>query len=188
MGRVSILLMIVIFLAACTFNTANNVQPRVVSTSTGEVAFDNAQKTAKTQPAQNPEEGFPMPPVFELPEQVPDETAVQKPTSGETNKIISIENLKYFPAQLTVKAGTKVTWKNNDHHNEQKNVLHMVIEKKNAFRSPRLSTGDSFSVTFTKPGTYDFFDPMYVKSVVESEDEELTSGEDSLLEGYIIVE
>ena len=132
-----------------------------------------------------------MPFTFELPE--PNGTLQQaqqqqKTTASETNKVITIQNLQYSATMLTIKKGSKVTWKNIDNYRERENVPHMVIEKNNRFRSPRLNTGQSFSYTFTEKGTYEFFDPMYVKSTIESEVEELSSGEDSLLEGYIIVE
>ena len=52
---------------------------------------------------------------------------------------------------VTVKAGTTVTWVNED------DDAHTVTSTSNAFRSPGLDTGEAFSYTFTQPGTYEYF-------------------------------
>ena len=53
---------------------------------------------------------------------------------------------------LTVKAGTTVTWTNKD------DIPHGIAATNNAFkRSQALDTDDSFSFTFTTPGTYQYF-------------------------------
>ncbi len=65
---------------------------------------------------------------------------------------ISIENFTFNPAKLTVKAGTAVIWTNKD------DIPHGIASSNNAFtRSKPLVTDDSFSFTFTTPGTYQFF-------------------------------
>jgi len=65
---------------------------------------------------------------------------------------IGIDNFKFAPATLTVRAGTKVTWINND------DVPHLIVNVQNKFRqSPVLDTDQRFSTTLTKPGTYDYF-------------------------------
>ena len=50
-----------------------------------------------------------------------------------------------------LKAGTTVTWKNED------DIPHTVVSTTKAFRSKALDTDDSFSFTFTTPGTYEYF-------------------------------
>ena len=53
---------------------------------------------------------------------------------------------------MTVKAGTTVTWTNRD------DIPHGLAATNNAFkRSQALDTDDSFSFTFTTPGTYQYF-------------------------------
>jgi amicyanin len=52
---------------------------------------------------------------------------------------------------LTVKVGTTVTWINHD------DDAHTVTSTANAFRSPGLDTDETFSFTFTQPGTYEYF-------------------------------
>jgi plastocyanin len=65
---------------------------------------------------------------------------------------VSIDNFTFNPATLTVKAGTKVTWTNRD------DIPHGIASANNAFaRSQALDTDDSFTFTFTTPGTYQYF-------------------------------
>ena len=73
------------------------------------------------------------------------DTALQ-PTS------VSIDNFTFGPQTLTVKAGTTVTWTNKD------DIPHGIAATGNAFpRSKALDTDDSYSFTFTTPGTYQYF-------------------------------
>ena len=65
---------------------------------------------------------------------------------------VSIDNFTFTPQSLTVKAGTTVTWTNKD------DIPHGIAATNNAFkRSPALDTDDSYSFTFTTPGTYQYF-------------------------------
>jgi len=62
-----------------------------------------------------------------------------------------IDNFTFVPARLTVKAGTTVTWRNED------DIPHTVTSVTQLFKSRALDTDDSFSFTFTKSGTYEYF-------------------------------
>lgn len=65
---------------------------------------------------------------------------------------VTIGNFTFGPAALTVSAGTTVTWTNGD------DIPHTVVsDDKATFRSKVLDSGDSFSFTFEKPGTYPYF-------------------------------
>src|SRR5579871_2446661 len=65
---------------------------------------------------------------------------------------VSIDNFTFNPAKLTVKAGTTVTWTNRD------DIPHGIAGSNNLIpRSKPLNTNDSFSFTFTTPGTYQYF-------------------------------
>jgi len=65
---------------------------------------------------------------------------------------VSIDNFTFTPRTLTVKAGTTVTWTNRD------DIPHGVAWTNNAFaRSNALDTDDSYTLTFTTPGTYQYF-------------------------------
>jgi len=57
----------------------------------------------------------------------------------------------FDPPVLTMKAGTTVTWVNND------DIPHLVSEKDGKFRSSALDTGDKFSQTFSTAGTVEYF-------------------------------
>ncbi|HEX3540233.1 MAG TPA: plastocyanin/azurin family copper-binding protein [Acidimicrobiales bacterium] len=58
-------------------------------------------------------------------------------------------NFAFDPAALTVKAGTKVTWTNND-------IVAHTVTFTDVANSPVLNRGDTFSRTFTSPGTYSY--------------------------------
>jgi amicyanin len=65
---------------------------------------------------------------------------------------VSIDNFTFSPQQLTVKAGTTVTWTNKD------DIPHGIAATGNAFkRSAAMDTDDNYSFTFTTPGTYQYF-------------------------------
>lgn len=66
---------------------------------------------------------------------------------------VVIDNFSFTPATLTVKAGTRVVWKNAD------DMVHSVVSAASPplFKSTALDTDDSFSELFDKPGTYRYF-------------------------------
>jgi amicyanin len=63
---------------------------------------------------------------------------------------VAIDNFTFNPPQVKVKIGTKVTWTNRD------DIPHTVTDPP-AFRSKALDSEQSFSFTFTTPGTYTYF-------------------------------
>ena len=64
---------------------------------------------------------------------------------------VEIGNFTFKAPVLTVKAGTTVTWTNGD------DIPHTVVSKTGVFRSKVLDTGDRFSFTFAKPGSFGYF-------------------------------
>ena len=64
---------------------------------------------------------------------------------------VNIDQFTFYPQRITVKAGTTVTWTNED------DVPHTVASSIKFFKSKTLDTADKFSFTFTTPGTYDYF-------------------------------
>ncbi len=64
---------------------------------------------------------------------------------------VKIANFTFDPPTVTIKAGGTVTWINAD------DIPHVVSEKDGKFRSAALDTDDSFSQTFTTPGTIEYF-------------------------------
>ncbi|WP_152648782.1 cupredoxin domain-containing protein [Streptacidiphilus anmyonensis] len=65
---------------------------------------------------------------------------------------VTIKNFAFAPAAMTVKVGTTVTWTNQD------SDAHTVTSQNNTgpLNSQALNTGQSFSYTFTTPGTYHY--------------------------------
>jgi plastocyanin len=76
-------------------------------------------------------------------------SAPAAPVSGTT---VAITNFAFSPASLTVKAGTKVTWTNKD------GDAHTVTSTGSGgpLNSPAMNTNDTFSFTFTTPGTFNY--------------------------------
>ncbi len=71
---------------------------------------------------------------------------------------VKIDNFSFSPARLTVSPGTTVKWTNRD------DIPHTVVsDDKTTFKSKVLDTDESFSFTFTKPGTYDYFCSVHPK-------------------------
>ena len=82
--------------------------------------------------------------------------------------VISLKSLMFNPADLTIKVGTTVTWRNDEP------ITHTVtsgavagIDKTSHLRSSQTpdglfnaqlkGNGDTFSYTFAKPGTYSYY-------------------------------
>ena len=64
---------------------------------------------------------------------------------------VEIDQFAFVPQRISVKAGTTVTWINED------DAPHTVASSNKLFKSNALDTGDKFSFTFTTPGTYAYF-------------------------------
>jgi len=64
---------------------------------------------------------------------------------------VEIDQFAFVPQRITVKAGTTVTWINDD------DTPHTVASSSKLFKSKALDTEDKFSFTFTTPGTYAYF-------------------------------
>lgn len=71
-------------------------------------------------------------------------------TSQGAQVAVSIANFAYDPTPVTVAVGDTVTWTNND------GVPHTVTANDGTFQSGTLQPGQSFSFTFTAPGTIDY--------------------------------
>lgn len=70
-------------------------------------------------------------------------------TSGTAqNSNVTIKNFAFSPATITVKAGTTVVWTNED------SATHTVNSA--TFNSGNLGTGQTFSQTFSTPGTFNY--------------------------------
>jgi plastocyanin len=82
-------------------------------------------------------------------------TAVNGPTAP-----VIIRATSFDPAILNIKAGTTVTWTNEDTMNHR--VVHLPeVNSPELFHSESLSPGMSFSYTFQKAGRYSYGDPQH---------------------------
>ena len=77
--------------------------------------------------------------------------AALAPVMAGMDVTVKIDNFTFEPETLTVKAGTTVTWTNQD------DIPHTVVASGRAFKSKALDTDDKFSFTFTTPGSYEYF-------------------------------
>jgi plastocyanin len=89
----------------------------------------------------------PMPPMADMPA-ASGQGSGDAPVATDT---VRVENFAYAPATVTVKAGTTVTWTNQDQD------PHTVTSTNGGpLRSQPLATGQSFRYTFTTPGRFDY--------------------------------
>jgi plastocyanin len=74
---------------------------------------------------------------------------------------VVIDNFSFNPPKLSIAAGSTVTWKNQD------DMPHTIVNDASPreFKSPPLDSGEQFSWTFSKPGTYTYFCSIHPKMV-----------------------
>jgi plastocyanin len=86
--------------------------------------------------------------------------AASAPTPASSSRVVAageaqvkIEEFAFVPAKLTVAAGTKVTWVNDD------DVPHTATSSDSpaAFDSKTLDTDGTYSFTFAQAGTYRYY-------------------------------
>lgn len=71
-------------------------------------------------------------------------------TPATTGNAVTIQNMAFAPATITVKAGDTVTWTNQD------GVGHSATADDNSFDTGVLDQGKSGSATFSKAGTFTY--------------------------------
>ena len=69
---------------------------------------------------------------------------------GESGDAVQIVDFNYKPANLKVKAGTKVVFTNED------TFAHTVTAKDKSYDSGNMDEGATFEHTYAEPGTYDY--------------------------------
>lgn len=69
-------------------------------------------------------------------------------TPPPVSNSVSIANMAFSPATLTVTAGTTVTWTNSD------GMAHTVTADNSSFDSGNMAMGAKYSKVFSTPGTY----------------------------------
>jgi len=83
-------------------------------------------------------------------------TALGARATGQAIEV-KIDNFSFIPQEITVAAGTKVTWVNRD------DIPHTVRSTEDKFKSKALDTDEQYSFTFDTPGTYEYFCSVHPK-------------------------
>ena len=74
-----------------------------------------------------------------------------------TTKVSMAKSYRFDPGTIKIKAGDTVTWTNND------NFTHTV--KVEGEEDHKVGRGDSVSITFDKPGSYDYVCTLHSKDM-----------------------
>ena len=78
-------------------------------------------------------------------------TALPTASAHAAETEVKIDNFAFAPQRVVVKAGTTVTWINDE------DIPHTVASSTKLFKSNALDTKDKFSFTFTTAGAYEYF-------------------------------
>lgn len=87
---------------------------------------------------------------------VPFALLLSAPLRAEDNVIV-IKHFMFTPMDMTVPAGTVVTWDNED------GEPHTVVSLSGDFRSQALDEKDKFTHQFSQPGTYKYVCSIHPK-------------------------
>lgn len=81
---------------------------------------------------------------------MPGQTQQTQQTTQQLTASVDIKDMAFVQSDITVKAGTTVVWKNMDL------AVHTVTSDTEVFGSGNLSLDQTFSMTFTTPGTFSY--------------------------------
>lgn len=160
MGARSLIFLIiaVILISACSVQ--NKTKPVITDLPAGNVVQDIKEK--EPAPAETPAK-----PAIEVPETA-EEKEEEKPAAAgnkeelpSTSHVVIIKDLKLEPRELNISVGDTVVWKDEDEWEKEGETKHYLVAHSNEFRSPHLYYGDTFSHTFSKKGTFTYFDVIY---------------------------
>ena len=103
-------------------------------------------------PAADSQTTAPVRPPVQSAEKTQPATAAPATADDASGKVeVKIDNFTFSPKSLSIARGTTVTWVNRD------DVPHTVKSTEKKFKSGTLDTDDTYSFTFTEPGTYPYF-------------------------------
>ncbi len=71
--------------------------------------------------------------------------------SDEDTVELTIENFLYSPEDLTIDAGTTITWTNED------SAVHDATDRDRSWNTELLAKGEAGEITFDQPGTFEYF-------------------------------
>lgn len=81
---------------------------------------------------------------------VPFGAILARADSHVTNHVVVIKNMRFSPADLTIKAGDTVTWRNED------DTAHSAWDLNDVFDTGLLLPGQSAALTFSAAGTFSY--------------------------------
>jgi len=87
-------------------------------------------------------------------------------TAHAATKSVTIKEMQYSPASITVKVGDTVVWTNSDERD------HTVVADDGSFKSDNLGGGETFQFKFTKAGKFSYhctYHPRMKGTVVVTE-------------------
>jgi plastocyanin len=83
--------------------------------------------------------------------------AVGAQAFGGRSVDVGIKEFKFAPAALEIPRGTTVTWVNHDEE------THTITSTTGAFTSRGLGNDETFTQTFARPGSYEYFCALHPK-------------------------
>jgi plastocyanin len=87
-------------------------------------------------------------------ETTPEDTSEE--ASGGTGDAVEIVEFEFEPEEITVPAGTTITFTNQD------KAAHTATADDSSFDTEELGKGDSAEETFDEPGTYSYYCRFHV--------------------------
>ncbi len=85
------------------------------------------------------------------PQAAPDQPTTAEAAAPADNAAVSMSQMKFNSATVTIKTGGTVTWTNND------GMPHTVTANDGSFGSAQLGAGGTFAHTFDNPGTFSYY-------------------------------
>ena len=124
-----------------TTSIAIGVLVVIIVAAGGVYAVVKSHNSSKSSSSSSNSENMPM----------PVNSSNHNAAAAATDKV-TIANFAFSPADITVKAGTTVTWTNND------SVAHTVTETdgQTGPASGDIGSGSAYTFTFSKAGTYHY--------------------------------
>ncbi len=150
-----LILSLTLIAAACNKTSNNNTAVNPTPSPTP-VETQSITPTPDPTPTQTPE-----PPPSQAPNPTPSPTPSPNPTPSPV--IITITSAGYSPSSVTLKAGTKVIFQNNDTRGRwpasNPHPVHTDLPGFDALKS--IGAGSSYSFIFTKVGIWGYHDHLF---------------------------
>ncbi len=132
-----ILIVALSLLVACSRSA-----PEALEESDSSLTADTSQPATEADVVEGSDPGLEVEPSEEVPS--------RKSSSASQVRHVKIDSFKFITPDLTIAAGDVVTWTHED------SAAHTVTADDSSFDSDRLSSGETFSFTFSQPGTYGY--------------------------------